>query len=371
MFLDLRRNSSNLLAGLLALAAPLASAQTWSTSSTEASAWVLANQPTTAAYAPASTVSFNSAGGFNKVFRVAKGQYRVEFQQLADRGGNVQAMAYGYGSERCSVSGWWNSGTTLLVEVWCRTAAGDTTDTPFVAFYSRETTAVAGATYGAYLWADNPWSATSTPSPEYQWNSSGTLASMTRYSAGSYDVTLPGQSVAGGSVQVTAYGGGSEHCKVGWWWLNGSDTVIRVHCFSASGTPADSRFTLNYHRFAPKLHRVGGYIWANEPTSANYVPSTGFQRNFNAEYPYGTPVQNTAGRDFLGAYSVNYPKLRATIGTALVTAYGSGAEYCKPENWFSMNGGTRVWVRCFNASGTAVDTQFTQTYVNDEYFIPG
>jgi hypothetical protein len=356
--------------GALALA-PEASAYTWSTSTSPGAGWVWAGG--SVGGAPPSSYSYNSKGGANTVVRIGVGSYRVELAGLADRGGNVQVVAYGSGSERCKVSNWYSSATTLNVNVLCFTAAGAPVDTLFVAFYARETAAVPTAVYGAYLWAHDAASTDSTPEPEYQWNSTGTLGRVHRDSAGAYTVTLPGQYVTGGSVQVTSYGVGTQHCKVASWYVDGSDTRIAVRCFTPAGAPSDSMFSLLYHRGSPKLDMVGGYAWANDPVSAQYVPSETYQQNYNPNYPYGGRVYNTAGRYGTGSAFVEYPKLRGFTSTALVTAYGYGAESCKVGAWAPSadGGGTRVSVRCFDAAGNPKDTLFNSAYLNNDSFIPG
>jgi hypothetical protein len=61
-----------------------------------------------------------------------------------------------------------------------------------------------------------------------------------------------------------------------------------------------------------------------------------------------------------GNYSLTFPSLPATGSAALVTAYGSGSEYCKTTGWASQAGGTKVYVKCFNGSGAGAtaDSQF-------------
>jgi non-ribosomal peptide synthetase component F len=55
---------------------------------------------------------------------------------------------------------------------------------------------------------------------------------------------LGGTGTAGGHVQVTAYGPGSETCKVEKWSSSADDFIADVRCFDASGHPADARYTV-------------------------------------------------------------------------------------------------------------------------------
>jgi hypothetical protein len=101
---------------------------------------------------------------------------------------------------------------------------------------------------GAFVWGDQPGAASYTPSPSYQRNYSNLTNTITRTGVGTYSVNMPGVGAAGGSVVATAYGTGSERCKVAGWWMNGMTQQASVRCFNASGAPADTRFTARYLR---------------------------------------------------------------------------------------------------------------------------
>ena len=45
-----------------------------------------------------------------------------------------------------------------------------------------------------------------------------------------------------------------------------------------------------------------------------------------------------------------------------MTAYGAGSENCKVQNWGPTLADQIVYVRCFDAAGNAVDTQFTAAF---------
>jgi hypothetical protein len=66
----------------------------------------------------------------------------------------------------------------------------------------------------AYLLADQPTSSSYTPPLAYQFNSSGATNTVVRTGVGAYTATLPFLAAYTGHVQVTAYGTGSERCKV-------------------------------------------------------------------------------------------------------------------------------------------------------------
>lgn len=98
-----------------------------------------------------------------------------------------------------------------------------------------------------FAWAHNPTSASYSPSATYAHNSSGGAVTATRSGAGQYRVTfdgLGGNGTAGGNVQVTAYGPGTEACKVYWWSSGSADFSADVRCFQPSGAPVDARYTI-------------------------------------------------------------------------------------------------------------------------------
>jgi len=98
-----------------------------------------------------------------------------------------------------------------------------------------------------YVWADNPKASRYTPNLMYSYNSSRKEIEINRKGAGRYKVTfigLGGGKIAGGNVQVTAYGPGNENCKVESWISGGPDFIVNVRCFTASGNPVDTRFSL-------------------------------------------------------------------------------------------------------------------------------
>jgi hypothetical protein len=341
-------------------------------------AWVWASTPSaTGCYTPSAWYSYSELGGANQVCNNpggVAGSYTVDFANFSGYGGNVQVSAYGGGNERCKVSSWGPVTGAIRAHIRCHTPGGAPANTQFVAFFRSYSQTVSGGQWGAYLWASNA-TATHTPSPTYQWNASGALNTVVYNGTGDYTAILTGQYTYPNSVLVTAYGGGSEHCKVGGWWRDGSNMHVNVLCFNTSGAPANSLFTLSYtistHDFGP-----GGNVWAHDVSSTNYVPSTWYQYNSKGETNTAGNYSPASG----GSYWVKFPGLNAwgadsgwgqpISSTALVTAYGRGAEYCKLSNWHNTTGGSLVNINCFTASGVPVNTQFVAAFMNNEYPFP-
>jgi hypothetical protein len=337
-----------------------------------AKAWVWANQPTTAGcYTPSSTYQFNSSRAANRVCRVGSvggGEYRVDLPGLGTTGGMVQVSAYG-GNQHCKVVSWFPTGTTQQVFVRCFGANGAPADGRFTLLFYKENrvSTPESVETAAYLWADQPRAASYTPSLAYQWNSKGGNNTIRRISQGRYEARLPGMNPTGGTVLVTAYGTGSERCKVVSWILSGSDTLAYVNCFSGT-QPVDTLYTLSYMKDVglgsqvPEDQHYGGYLWAHDATATVCYKTSGLYQ-FNT-----TRAANAACRLATGSYRLRLPALAPVNRTTTqVTASGSGSEYCTVKSWSSDGrGGTYVFVKCFNAAGIAVNTRFTLLYLTDD-----
>jgi hypothetical protein len=205
-----------------------------------------------------------------------------------------------------------------------------------------------------YVWANDPLAASYTPSSTYQRNSTGQLNTITRLGVGYYQVTFENLGVYyGGTVDVTAYGGGSESCKVQNWGPNLADMNVYVRCFDAAGGAVDTQFTAAFTR--PISSFKFGYVWANSPGAAAYTPSSFYQFN-------STGASNSITRSGVGTYQVTLPGLGGQGGTIKATAYGPGNEVCHVSSWSSLGVNALVNVRCQNPAGVPVDTLYTLTY---------
>jgi hypothetical protein len=217
--------------------------------------------------------------------------------------------------------------------------------------------ALASAQKSGYVWADNPVSGSYTPSTTYSFNSSAGAITITRSGVGAYAVKfsgLGGNGSAGGNVLVTAYGGGSETCKVVSWDSGGADFIANVRCFTDTGSPVDTRYAARVVMTGAAFRR-NGYAWADNPASASYTPSTTY--SFNSS---GGAI--TINRSEVGAYAVLFSGLgggASSGGNVQVTAYGGGSETCKVTNWSSAGANFVANVRCFTSTGSPVDTRYS------------
>jgi len=210
-----------------------------------------ANDPFSASYTPSPTYQFNSTGATNTVTRSGVGNYLVSMPGLgAAPAGHVKVTAYGTGdASACKVGYWTESAGARLINILCYDPAGNPVDTYYTVTYvnALSVLGVTGAA-AAYVWAHAPTTASYVPSATYSFNSTGGSNSITRSSTGNYTLHLPGLAAANGHVQVTAYGGGSDRCKVGFWFPSGTELQVNVVCFNAAGSPVDTLYAASYTR---------------------------------------------------------------------------------------------------------------------------
>jgi hypothetical protein len=102
------------------------------------------------------------------------------------------------------------------------------------------------AAESGYVWANEPSSASYTPSTYYSFNSSGGANTILRSGVGRYTVNLYGLVAGGGHVQVTAYGPSSDTCKVANWGVGGTYLSVNVNCYNHLGQPVDTYYTLYF-----------------------------------------------------------------------------------------------------------------------------
>ncbi len=217
----------------------------------------------------------------------------------------------------------------------------------------------------AYLWANQPTTADYQPAANYQANSTGAVNEVTRSDVGSYQVRLPNLGQAGGHVQVTAYGAGSQRCKTTGWGPSGVDQLIGVQCSTAAGSPTDTYFTLSYVRDTnilgnnPICCATSGYptmyAWADQPSAGSYVPHSGYQFA-NGRSRTSVWIE----RAWAGTYVVHDPDVNFSSGNAQVTAYGPGPVSCHAADWGAGFGG--VLVVCFDAAGNSADSLFDVSF---------
>jgi hypothetical protein len=134
-----------------------------------------------------------------------------------------------------------------------------------------------------------------------------------------------------------------------------------VVCQTPDGGPANSPFTLSYHRASGLLGtgnvRVA-YAWADQPTSSVYTPKSFY--SFNSAF--GAISITRSAR---GVYQVRFGGLGTSRGHVQVTAYGSSdAAWCKVASWLRSGPDELVNVRCYSASGLPFDARYLVDFVD-------
>jgi hypothetical protein len=133
------------------------------------------------------------------------------------------------------------------------------------------------------------------------------------------------------------------------------------HTNPPAGTYLDTNWNIANSDF---LQAEPGDLWAfvrgNDAAAASYTPSADYQQN-------STFATNTIVRTARGVYEVAFPNLAvygSNSGSALVTAYGTAGEHCKPSKWEAAGGPDNILtVRCYDAAGATVDAQFDASFI--------
>jgi hypothetical protein len=333
-----------------------------------ASAFVWAYDPTAAAYTPVGPYTFNSTGQSNAITREGVGRYVVTFPGVGDTtafpggGGTVDVTAYGPGTSACEVQYWSRSDTTISVHAVCTDTDGRPVDSRFDVAYTSVRRFLFTSGYG-YVWANQPTSSSYAAEPTYRYSNGASdlrspdVARVTRSGTGRYQVRLQGIGLStGGTAKVTAYGGLGNRCKVGSWYGAGAfpwDLLVNVSCFTAFGSPVDSRYTLTYANHSGLLLSGGryAYAWANEPSSPQYVPATTWS------WPSDSTTQIT--RSGVGSYAVHVQAGTDLPSDVQVSAYGSDSNECRVDLWVPDGTGQTLYVRCYTTAGLPADSLFT------------
>jgi V8-like Glu-specific endopeptidase len=190
-------------------------------------------------------------------------------------------------------------------------------------------------------------------------------STITRISQGLYDAVTPQVGSLPANIQVTAYGSGAEHCKIGKYSAGGGTVRVRVRCNAPSGALADSQFFVSYvKKPLPDGSARGAYLWLSDPTATSQ-PDAGRQWN-------STGALNIVEHLATGSYRAVLPGLASVPrpGSVLVTAYGSGTEYCSLGGWGPDGASLAVNVKCFSANGAAADSSFMLNF-NANVPLPG
>ena len=225
-------------------------ARTHSDPTTPTVAFLWANEPTSPSYTPDLDYQYNPGGGTNTIVRNSTGNYTATLPGLTRRGGTVIVTADGSSPAHCQVSDWGSNSSGTTVDVNCTNGAGVATDEEFSLVYSIFETAGygAGSGNGGAIWAskdkdNNPYDLSTT----YSIAIDGEEMLGQRIGRGSYTWTMNVEDTwTNSTVIVTAYGAPGNYCSTESWSSSSTITTVYVHCYSAAGAPADTRFTATF-----------------------------------------------------------------------------------------------------------------------------
>ncbi len=200
-------------------------------------------------------------------------------------------------------------------------------------------------------------------------NSGGGSVTVNWLSVGYYKVTFASMvSSTGGHVQVTAFGQGSERCKLLTFGRTGGNAWAFVRCHNLNGNLVNAQFALWYTGAGHRAAR-GAYLYADEPsrTSLYYAHPTYHWRSS------GTTAW--IQRQSTGVYDVGLDS--QSVGNVQVTALGTDSASCKVVSQTQDGPDVKVRVACFTmASGDVdrVDSRFLLDLVraplsNDNYSV--
>ena len=211
-----------------------------------------------------------------------------------------------------------------------------------------------------YALADQPSVAGPySPDPANRFNSGGGSITITRDSAGWYNVRFVGLARSGGpsggrdNVQVTAFGSpAGVFCKLRGWTNDGADRLVPVHCHRADGTATDSRFTiLLAGARAFDLTMPLAFVLLPPQPSGFAVLDTS-QTAFNS-----VSAHIQVNRVAAGSYSIGFPGLSQPNApvTILTSAVSASTEHCQTSAYNLSGGGLAAL--CANTAGVPADAR--------------
>ncbi|SBT39483.1 hypothetical protein [Micromonospora auratinigra] len=279
--------------------------------------------------------------------KLAPGRFLVRFPQVgAGSLGVPHVTPIDRGGHYCEVVRWYQSGSDEIVDVQCHKPGGTRDDSPFTVLWT-VSSGVLPVGSGAHAYLQGGASGL-----VQAYNSTGAGVGVGPLGVGQWSVKLPGVGLAGvlaGNLQVTAIqpNAGPRRCKVHKWSATGTDLLVFVFCFDATGAPVNTDFTLSYHRarsvtggYAPPKYFGHLASAAGGPTNDNHV--------------VGLDANTLSPLLPAGRHLVTFPQLGQKETHAQVTAQGDGSNYCNLTQPWSYAVDAPVDVICFDNAGTVV-----------------
>lgn len=341
-------------------------------------AWALVGEPAL----PIGTVGtpnllyqYNSFGGVITIQRIDTGEWHITIPGMSGTG--VAHVSAFDGPHRCKAAV-----LPAYVYVHCLQTIDLAVPGRFSVLYFEEDATPVRA--GGYLYAPPVAFGGSSPCsvPSNTWNSSGGAAGLS-CGATSSTVTFQNLFMGLGAVRMVAFGSAagpsSAYCGVSGWSPGSAPWVV-------PSNPARATFTCTSHISTPpfegpvrvesaavslfkdvrigELNHRGGFVYANQKSTASYNPSNQFHTG-------GSAISVT--RTGTGAYQVNFPGLAwygSTTAVLQVVRTSSEKLHCSLVNWGASETGALVRVQCYQANGelpsVAADAAFNLMYLTDD-----
>lgn len=212
----------------------------------------------------------------------------------------------------------------------------------------------------AWLWANEPESASYVPDTRYQFNTTGAENLAVRHDVGVYTAVFPGFTEETGVFLVTGQGAAAS-CTIARWVLDDVGMNLDVLCFDGAGAPVDSGYSAMY--VIPTGDRTGGYVWSSNDFAENPAIDPRFSYNSSG-------AENSITRNGVGDYTATFPGVGSEGGNFQVTGQGP-ATSCTMTNWALAGADMSVNIRCYGAGGQMVDSGFVATYGTAIFETPG
>jgi len=313
-----------------------------------AAGYLHAGAPTTASYTPVPYLSYNQAGGTMNVTKITgtTGRYVVTFRGLSAVLGSkstVHVTEYGLDDTYCKPLNGRLVSDKLEVRCFRASTKAPANAAFTVVVLARQSNAV-------FAYAHQP-TATGYQATSAATHNPAGATTVYRSGVGVYRVVFSGfgKSIPAGisgHVQANAVGTGKAHCMVEDWGTSLTpDLSAWVQCYSPSGVPMDSKFTLLFQLPNPHL----AYVFAAQESVTSYSPYPPFAHN-----PSGGSV--TVTRTGVGDYRVVWTGIDPAIvdgGTVHVTSISEGKQ-CKATSLFDSG----VSVHCFGPNGAPADAMY-------------
>lgn len=281
------------------------------------------------------------------------GLYKVVFPGAAAKGGVVHVTAINPKPHWCQVNSFGPSGSDEIVALSCYQVGGAPDYSSFSAIF--DSSSGSSSIAGAFGYVD----ALPTGALVSQYNSAGAANNVTHSATGQWLANFPALSTPGdiaGSWQATAVdkAAAPARCKVTSWTSAASGQTATINCYSSTGAPLDTEFTLTYQYLRSLYGAVAppkyfGYLW-NAPTGGPAAT------NFNSVLGAGANTLSISG----ALAVVTFPQLAVTPDDIQVTGSGQSSDFCLLDQpWLHPTPDTVAKdVTCYTSAGAPSSSGF-------------